>query len=248
MAESGPGKIEVFSDFVGEEIPIAGTVAVGQSGPFRVVGDSIEDTDAGLVSLEADGLNGVLQLTSPNADNDSICLTTATMWDVGLMGTIIAETRVRFADLDTKEFFFGFCDLNTDTHSLEAVSMHGATTVLTLTASDICGFILSAELTEDEMWHSIYNGGATTGAVLSTTNETKVNAVAGEFDILRIEMDTNGTARFWVNGDLAQTVKGAVSTTTDLAGQVVLEIKGTGAVETADIDYLLFRGNRDWTR
>src|SRR5690606_16350660 len=121
----------------------------------------------------------------------------------------------------------------------------GATATLTLTASDLVGFYLSAELDEDEMWHGVYNGGATTGATDSTTVEL-VDTVAGEWDVVRLEVDPNGTARWYVNGDLLQTVVGAVSTTTDLKFFAAVEAKGA-AVETMDVNYVLIRANQDWT-
>ncbi len=110
MSESGPGGIRIFEDFSGPEDPLALTVSTGTFGTvFRVVGETHADTDTGIIILESDGLNGVAQLTSPNdSTNDSLCITTATMFDVALMGPIVAEIRVRFADLDTKDFFFGF--------------------------------------------------------------------------------------------------------------------------------------------
>ena len=152
MAEvhGAKGRIEIFEDFTGPEWIIAETAASGAIGAFRIVGQGVADTDAGVVISET-LLNGVATMTSPNAtDNDSVGLVTGTMFDVALMGTIVAECRVQFADLDTKEFFFGFSDLNTDVHSMEGVLIHGATATITLTASDLVGFLLSSELSDDE--------------------------------------------------------------------------------------------------
>jgi hypothetical protein len=193
-------------------------------------------------------LNGVATMTSPNAtDNDSVGLVTGTMFDVALMGTIVAECRVQFADLDTKEFFFGFSDLNTDVHSMEGVLIHGATATITLTASDLVGFLLSSELSDDEDWHMVYNGGTTTGQTTSTSIDADDDAVAGEWQILRLEIAPNGTTRWYIDGVLKQTQAGAVSTTTNLAMNCMLEIKGTGSNETADVDYIYVSANRDWT-
>jgi len=59
-------------------------------------------------------------------------------------------------------------------------------------------------------------------------------------------VDNDGTARWYIDGVLKQTVSGAVSTTTDLAVLTMVETKGS-AIETADIDYILVEANRDWT-
>jgi len=249
MAEvhGAKGRIEIFEDFTGPEWIIAETAASGAIGAFRIVGQGVADTDAGVVISET-LLNGVATMTSPNAtDNDSVGLVTGTMFDVALMGTIVAECRVQFADLDTKEFFFGFSDLNTDVHSMEGVLIHGATATITLTASDLVGFLLSSELSDDEDWHMVYNGGTTTGQTTSTSIDADDDAVAGEWQILRLEIAPNGTTRWYIDGVLKQTQAGAVSTTTNLAMNCMLEIKGTGSNETADVDYIYVSANRDWT-
>jgi len=246
-AQSGFGSIRIFEDFIANEDAVANTSSTANIGPFRLIGETLTDTDAGAVTLESDGLSGVIQLTSPNAtDNDSVGLVTSKMFDVAFMAPIVIETRVRFADLDTKEFFFGLTDVNDDNTGIEGKNLHGATTTLTLTASDLCGFFWSAELTEDEMWHGVYNGGTTTGQVVSTSVQLGADAVAGEWDVLRLEVDPNGTARWYLNEVLKQTVTGAVSTTTDLAVALLLEIKGTGTNETVDVDYIDIHANRDW--
>ncbi len=249
MSESGPGGIRIFEDFSGPEDPIALAITTGTFGNvLRVVGQTHSDNDTGIIILESDGLNGVAQLTSPNAsDNDSICITTGIMFDVGLMGPLVAEIRVRLPDLDTKEVFFGFSDLNSDAHSLEGVLIHGETTTITLTASDLVGFLFSSELDDDNDWHGVYNGGTLTGETTSTAIDLDSDAVAGEFQVLRLEIDPNGDVRWLINGDVKQFRAKAVSTSTDLACQVVLEEKGTGTNELLDLDYFLATAGRDWT-
>lgn len=242
------GKIEIFDDFIGPEYTIAETADDSMNlGAFRVIGQGKEATDSGATIMETDpNLNGVVCLTTTDESEHSLGLTTAKMFDVALMAPIVAEIRVQFADLDTKEFYFGFTDVNDDTAILEGGNLHGATATFTLTASDLCGFHFSSELTEDEMWHCVYNGGTTTGETVSTNIESGVDAVAGEYNILRIEIDPNGTARWYVDGVLKQTVEGAVSTTTDLACMAMVEAKGE-AIEYAKLDYFGIRANRDWT-
>ena len=249
--QSEVGRIRIFEDFEGAECPVADTLSPQQLGKLRICGETIADNDVGATSQEADPcLNGVIRLTTSDEDNHSICLTTAKIFTPSLNGTLVAECRVQFDDLDTKEFFFGFSDENDDDQGCEGDILHGETATITLTASDLCGFLLSSELTEDEMWHCVYNGGTTTGVTDSTAIESDVNAVLAEYNILRVEIDNNGTARWYVDGVLKQTVEGAVSTTsTDLfAAQAIIEVKGTAGAEYADIDYFLIEASRDWTK
>ena len=248
MAQASKGRIEIFEDFIGGEDIILNSAAsrnFGSSG-LRVIGQGIAENDSGIVVLESDGLNGVGRLTTTNEDAHSCGLTTAKMFDVAKMGTIVLEARVQFENLDTKEFYFGLTDVNDDTTIIEGGTMVGNGTTMTLTASDLCGFYLSAELTDDEDWHAVFNGGTTTGETDSTELDLDDDAVAGEFDVLRLEVGNNGTARWFVNGVLKKTQAGAVSTTTDLAVLLMVATYGA-AIETVDVDYISITANRDWT-
>ena len=248
MAQASKGRIEIFEDFIGGEDIILNSAAsrnFGSSG-LRVIGQGIAENDSGIVVLESDGLNGVGRLTTTNEDAHSCGLTTAKMFDVAKMGTIVLEARVQFENLDTKEFYFGLTDVNDDTTIIEGGTMVGNGTTMTLTASDLCGFYLSAELTADEDWHAVFNGGTTTGETDSTELDLDDDAVAGEFDVLRLEVGNNGTARWFVNGVLKKTQAGAVSTSTDLAVLLMVATYGA-AIESVDVDYISITANRDWT-
>lgn len=247
MAEAGPGKIRLFNDFFGAEEPDALTAASHSLGQFRACGEGFADNDAGITILESDGLSGVAQIESANTDQDSTGLCTAKMFDVATMAPIVVEARIRFGNLDTKEFFLGLADVNENDVALETdIIGASAGTTIAYTASDVCGFFLDAELTEDEMWHGPYVGGTSTGPTLSTSSELGVDAVAGEWDVLRLEVDPNGTVRWWVNGDLKQTKAGAVSTSVDLAVLCFVGTKGS-TFELVDVDYLLVTASRNWT-
>jgi len=248
MAQASKGRIEIFEDFIGGEDIVANTAATRTFGTagLRVIGQGVAETDSGIVLLESDGLNGVGRLTTTNEDAHSIGLTTATMFDVGKMGTIVLEARVQFENLDTKEFYFGLTDVNIDATILEGGTMVGNGTTMTLTASDLCGFYLSAELTDDEDFHAVFNGGTTTGETVSTSLDLDDDAVAGEWDVLRLEVGNNGTARWFVNGVLKKTQAGAVSTSTDLAALLMVATYDA-AIETVDVDYIHITANRDWT-
>ena len=248
MAQSGYGKISIFEDFLaGEDIVAATAVgrAFGGSG-LRVIGQGSEDTDSGITVGESDGLNGVGILTTTNEDAHSCGLTTGKIFDVGKMAPINIECRVQFPDLDTKAFYFGLTDVNDDTTILEGNNLVASGASLTLSASDLCGFLIDAEATDDEDWIMVYNGGTTSGETTIANIDADNDAVAGEWDVLRLEVSINGTARWYVNGVLKQTVEGAVSTSTDLAVLAMIEAR-SAAIEYAWIDYIAIEANRDWT-
>ncbi len=136
--------------------------------------------------------------------------------------------------------------MNDDTTILEGNNLVASGTSLTLSASDLCGFLIDAEATDDEDWIMVYNGGTTSGETTIANIDADNDAVAGEYDILRLEVAINGTARWYINGVLKQTVTGAVSTSTDLAVLAMVEAR-SAAIEYAWIDYIAIEANRDWT-
>ena len=248
MAQSGYGKVVIFEDFLGGEDIVAATAATrafGDSG-LRVIGQGIAEADSGITVGESDGLNGVGILTTTNEDAHSCGVTTGKVFDVGKMAPINIECRVQFPDLDTKAFYFGLTDVNDDTTILEGNNLVASGTSLTLSASDLCGFLIDAEATDDEDWIMVYNGGTTSGETTIANIDADNDAVAGEYDILRLEVAINGTARWYINGVLKQTVTGAVSTSTDLAVLAMVEAR-SAAIEYAWIDYIAIEANRDWT-
>ena len=248
MAQSGYGKVSIFEDFLAGEDIVAATAATrafGGSG-LRVIGQGIAEADSGITVGESDGLNGVGILTTTNEDAHSCGLTTGKVFDVGKMAPINIECRVQFPDLDTKAFYFGLTDVNGDTAILEGENLVAASGTLTLSASDLCGFLIDAEATDDEDWIMVYNGGTTSGETTIANIDADNDAVAGEWDVLRLEVSINGTARWYVNGVLKQTVEGAVSTSTDLAVLAMIEAR-SAAIEYAWIDYIAIEANRDWT-
>ncbi len=252
MSESGPGKVYLFNDFfnginqagVADNSTTPGTMDLGD---FQFFGDGTIEIDAG--AIPQDMLSGVVRLTTTNVDKNSAVIGTPKSWDVGLMGTLVFEARVQMNNLATKTVFFGLSDVVTNTISLEddILSDDGATT-LTLTASDLVGFYFSAELTATTSWHTVFNGGSATGVTDSTAIVQTPVAVAAEWQVLRFEIDTNGTVRWYINdmGTPVRTTTGAVSTTTDMGLLLMVEAKGN-FIEELDVDYLLAKGNRDWT-
>ena len=242
-AQGEPGRIRLFYDFYGED-SIANTAALRSLGPFCVGGQGSEDTDAGVPTI-AGILSGAGRLTTTNEVDHTTMVGTQAAFDVALSGTLVLETRVQMENLDTKEVFIGFSDIAPETLSIETDVLTGATATITNTASDFVGFFLSAELSDDEDWHAVYNGGTASAVTTSTSLDLDDDAVAGEWQILKLEVAPNGDTRWYVDGDLKKTVAGAASTSVNLGLCVGVEAKGN-AIETLDVDYILVKANRDW--
>ena len=243
MAQSGEGRIRLFNDFCGSSDLITLTGDTAPLGDFFAGGEGFEDADAGVAGKAA--LSGVVALTSANTDADTSFIGTSIAFDVALMGTIVLEARVQLPDLDTKEIFFGLTSILSVDEQLEDIVINASATTITMPA-DLVGFYLSSELTDDEDWHGIYNGGTATASTTTTGVDLNDDAVAGEWQVLRLEVAPNGTARWFIDGVLKQTVTNAASTTTNMA-VCLAAAANTTEFAIMDVDYLMVEANRDWT-
>ena len=254
MVQSDRGQIRLWEDFFSKLIlsGIADNSTTQTEWPFgdyRVFGDGVSEIDAGILMIGSDEIGGVGRLTTTNETEHTTAIGTGLELDVALMAPIILEARIRFNNLDTKEVFFGLADVVAADLSLEDDLIAAATLTFTPVASDYIGFYLSAELTDDEDWHVLYRGGTEVmlpGAT-SATYDLDEDAVAGEWQVLKLEIDPNGTARWYIDERLKRTQTGAVSLTNDLGVVLGVEAKGN-AIEEMDVDYLEVKANRDWTK
>lgn len=243
--QGGPGLIRLFHDF-GSGKPVADTLVTGNLGDFFAGGEGIADGTAGIIPQRSDGLSGVGQFVTGDTQHDTTAVMTGFMFDVALMGPIVLEVRLRFDDFDDKAAFVGFANSADDDIQLTDILDYSSAEVVTLTATNILGFWLSSELTDDEDWHAVHQGGTATAVTDTTAIDLNDEPAAGLFQILRLEIDPDGTARWLIDGVVQKTLEGAVSTTTDLA-MVVAVANNNGSGSKIEVDYILVTANRDWT-
>lgn len=251
MAESpgSVGTIRLLLEASGIEIPVANAVAYGTTaggcnyylGPYKVLGD-LAETDTGVVAVSIAG--GAMRVSGNNEDGKGVALATDLILSPALNGTIVVEARVQGQALTTRNWFIGICGTLADDVA-EPLTATG--TALTLTAANLAGFLLDSQLTSAEEWHMPYNGGTNTGPTGSNSVDSDVSAVAGEWDVLRLEVFPNGTVKWWINGVLKQEVANAVSTTALQAALVGCWGTTTTAADI-DLQYFLVEYQRDWTR
>lgn len=251
MAQSGYGEIRLFHDFTGPELQdgpevhhaaTAGALWNIGNG-FTIKGDALNDAEALATSVE-DGLNGQITLTSANvASGDSIYVTTETCFKPSVNAPMAVEVRCEMASLDDRTIFIGFSGTMDDAQS---TICSGSTETITLTESNLVGFLYDSGLTTDIDWHTVYNGGTATGETVSTSIDSGITPVVNTMDILRVEVDPNGTARWWINGVLKKTLANAVSTTAVFAACAGATATTTTSA-TVTVDYIAVEANRDWT-
>jgi hypothetical protein len=197
MPQGERGIVELFTDFTTED-NIAETAETRNYGDFIIGGQGNAEVDSGVVTGASDpNLGGVGRLTTTDEVDHTLLVGTNIMWDVGLMGTIMAECRIQLNNLDTKEVFFGFSDIDPNTMSIQGSVVHGTGTTITNTASDFVGFLLSAELTDDEDWHAVYNGGSASAVTASASLDLDDDAVAGEWQVLKLVLKITGEVEWY---------------------------------------------------
>jgi len=239
--QSGRGHVEICGEFAGPELAVAGTTAGPVNFfPFIMFGDGVNETDSGIVHLSGAG-NGV-RLTTTDEDNHYCKVGTTTMFDVALMAPLIIEARVNMQALTARRVFVGFSNLGDTTSAVEFEANAGT---VTNTASNFVGFLFDSGATLSTSWLYGYNGGTT--AALTTEQDTGKDPVAGEWDTMRVVINNDGAAEFYINGEYITKVNGAISTTTDISAYV-----GVGGTTTTvadcDLNYLYIKASRDWTR
>lgn len=247
-AQSGYGRIRLFNEFGGPEIPVANAVAYGTTaggcnyylGDFAVKGD-LGETDTGVVALAKAG--GWVRVSGNDENGKGVSIGTEICFSPTLNAPLAIEARVEMQAITARVVWVGFCGTHADDVA-EPVTATGTT--LTLVADNLCGFLFDSQLTATK-WHMPYKGGTTTGPTTSTNVESSVTPVAAEADILRLEIDRDGAARWYINGVLEQSVAGAVSTTALQSGFLAVFGTTTTAAD-ADFDYLAVEAERDWTR
>ena len=208
MAQSGNGRIKLFNDFFGVGSMVASTsdpagVFAYPLGEFYGGGEGVEDSDAGFRPSTAAPLSGAVTIISGNTDADTAFIGTQIAFDVALMAPIALETRIQLPDLDTKEIFFGLTSILTVAEQLEDIVINGGSATTLTMPADLVGFYLSDELTTVAGdFHAINNGGTATATTTTTNGQLNNVAVANEWQVLRLEVKTNGTAEWYIDGVL----------------------------------------------
>lgn len=220
-----PTRVVHFEDFLGDVIP-----------------DQVNYTE-GTDTITADGaivalVNGVMRLTAGDSAGtiaaDGAQLNTELNWKVS-QGNLVFEARVNLAAITTVSCFIGL----TDTKALEAPFSLAGTT-FTSNATDAVGFLFDTEATTDTIrLVGVKND------VDATAQNTGVAFVAATYKTLRIEINSDGAAAFYIDGRQVGTLmSAAITTTVALTPVFIIRPEGAVAGRTMDIDYFMVAADR----
>ena len=243
--QGGCGQIVLFEDFLGgPDVAVSNADAIktsaGSAGPFSMFG-SLAETDCGLVLLGK--ASGFGRITGTDEDGYGLAIGTEVSLSAALNGAIIVEARVEHQALTARNTYIGLCQTLAD----DVAEPFGNSSTTITKVAPFTGFLYSSSLTS-AYWHMPY---VLTGDSTQTSTDVVSSQlpVAAECDILRLVVNQDGGAEWWINGKLEQTVaSGLAVNATTLYGVCVGTFGSTTTASDLDIDYLLVKANRDWTR
>lgn len=220
-----PTRVVHFEDFLGDVAP---------SEVNYTEGTDTTTADGAIVAL----VNGVFRLTAGDSAGtiaaDGAQLNTELNWKANA-GKLVMEARISIAAITTVSLFVGL----TDTKALEApFSLSGTT--LTSNATDAVGFLFDTAATTD----TIRLVGVKADVDATMQDSSKV-FVADTYKTLRVELNSDGAATFYIDGlQVGTLMAGAITTTVALTPVFIIRPEGAVAGRTMDIDYFMVAANR----
>ncbi len=234
------GLLSWYSDFrdglgVAVTDTAASTTFTGSG--LRLHGAGIDSNLGGLVvTFDAtDGAGAVGLLSTDDVDATLTCLSVGTgtvpVFQPDQNGTMVIDVNIaNVTALTNKAVFCGFSGLGT---ALLPPLMTYATTTVTNVAVDVAGLTWSSELTLNKDWLSINFDETAGGTRLAATYDTGVDAAAaGTYQRLRVEVDSDGVMRTFIDKVLKYTsAAAAVDVDEEFNPQLYIETSTTAAAE-----------------
>lgn len=231
-------RFEIFDDFT--------DAAIDTTNHWIVFAGSDADATAAAVVTAPEG-QVVMGSGDGGSTNDGSVLSLILLAKGSLvsLGKTVFECRVSFDQLTGVAANFGLSDtLATDAEHLLHTVNSGTVADGGLTVTNAAHIAFSTDATATTKWQFCSENGGTIGN--SGSEEASANGpTADTYAVLRIEIDADGTARYYINGALELTRTSAVATTSLLIPYIGIDA-GTDAQTVTDlsIDYIYFAGAR----
>lgn len=224
-----------FSDFLG----------LGQDSNVACDGWTGVTENSGTSTVATAVIDGAYTLTTGTSDNNAGSIVLGLNYRASDNG-IVMEAGVNLTSIASVGLFVGF----TDTTSIEfPISISGTT--ITSTATDAVGLLFDTDATTD-VWYAVgVKADVDTAAIAVSSAYTPV---AATYQNIRVQVDTNGYAYFFINGNqvamqnlnqgTGQTgLANAVTTTAALTPCVYVGTRTTAA-KVATVDYVYAQKGR----
>jgi len=160
------------------------------------------------------------------------------------LGQIVFEARVATSHITGATISVGLSD-KIASDAAEAVLHTVKAEVIAddgLTVSNALSFCQDSEATDVDAWYcTSENAGTIAHAAAAADCKTNTGPTVDTYQVLRIEVDATGDARFYVDGVLKHTELTAVATTAVLVPYIAVTAEdGTPVSTTLSVDYIDF--------
>lgn len=213
--------VSLEDDFLGDVIADQWSAAKGTDGQGVIA------------TVVAGAANGVVRLTSGDTTTVAESLSSLTHglnWKAG-NGGLYMKTRVKaVSSVADVSICVGFTDVLATTTLEEPFSISGTT--ITSNATDAVCFVFDTAQTND----ALHMQGVKNGTDTAISN-SGVALSADEYVTLEIDVDSSGSATFYIDGVAYATVANAVTTTVALTPVVSIMARTTTS-KSIDVDYI----------
>lgn len=219
--DSGFGHVRLFDDFLGDSYDtFLWSVPVANSGT------------APAINVQVDG---VIRLTvTDNSSNDLSTLVNEIIYRATQGGPLVFEARVKPITSLSVFMFIGLADAKpTTTATTIPMNTNGGT--FTTGATDAVGFMYTGGSSGAAVWQcaGVKNGADTA----ITAAAARYNPVLTTYQTLRIVVNADGAASFYIDGNIIkENLANAVTAGTLLAP--VISLADDGAAGSLDVDYV----------
>ena len=216
---------------------------------IRVHGQGIAETDSGLtVAMSDQGAIGSLITTNEDAHTAVLSVGNGTVpvFQPDQNGTMVVDANVAITSLTECAAFLGFCGSAAD--ALDPIMTY-ATTVLsfaTTIGDDVAGLAFSSELTDNDRWFAPHDKDNANASIATTATgvDTGVDLVAGTYQRLRVECDSDGVVRVFIDKVLKSTFSAALEVTEEIHPMFYVESSAAAATKTATLKHFATWGKR----
>lgn len=230
-------RFEVFDDFLDAAIDTTNNWIVFEgSDGGATVGVTITAPE-GAINMGSGGTGG--------ADDKSVLgLILLAKGSLVSLGKTIVEYRVSFDQITGTSWGFGLGDVLPNSTEVANYKVNSGTVTDDAGVANGIAIMFSTDATATTLFQAVSTNAGTVGN--SAAEETLVvGPTADTYDILRIEVDANGDARFYINGVLRLTRLTAVATTSLLIPYVWGDSGDDADIATVvTTDYIRFSGAR----
>lgn len=221
LIENKASIVTLFDDFLGTTLSTRFNGRVG-SDSGNVVTAAVSAATSGMVRMVT-GASGTTTMAVNGAQLES-----QLNW-VASNGYLTFEAKVKIDVITSVAYYVGF----TDQASALEMPFTLSSGSLTSNASDACGFLFDTAATAATI--KLVGVAADTDA---TVQDTALAYVAATYRTLRIELNTSGSASFFIDGVMVgSAMTGAVTAATALT-PVIAGFSRSAAIRNLDCDYI----------